>query len=395
MPSPTDPRETWRFTDETHLTLDGGFQPFHWYELVYRTTLAPVAAAVCWRSATSCRICGPTIRSPTASITPSPTGSRRRGGCMRQFLSDGLNVDESGMTVFDGIFSEFASATRGEFNHRYAQPSTAQVSGFGNLARSGRRTACAATRAGRCAENDLHQQRDRVLAVAARCCTSTRSPARTCPGSRRAHLSGGRHRPFRQQQDQGRAADRQPGAPPRRHAGRPGTAHRPGELGLRRGRASGQPGAADQRRHGGRTQRGAVGLRPRNRCRSLGASARAPDRSRARRRSRDRQLAGQARRTAVDLVSAVDEDGNEVAGIRLPAVAAPLATYTGWNPRRHIDGLPDVMYERIGRSWPSPRAAARSPSGIPHATVTLPRFAALPNALVAERLAARRGRRRR
>jgi hypothetical protein len=33
------------------------------------------------------------------------------------------------------------------------------------------------------------------------------------------------------------------------------------------------------------------------------------------------------------LVPAVDADGNEVAGIRLPDVAVPLATYTGWNLR--------------------------------------------------------------
>ncbi len=33
----------------------------------------------------------------------------------------------------------------------------------------------------------------------------------------------------------------------------------------------------------------------------------------------------------VPLVSAVDADGNEVAGIRLPDIAAPLATHTGWN----------------------------------------------------------------
>ncbi len=58
--------------------------------------------------------------------------------------------------------------------------------------------------------------------------------------------------------------------------------------------------------------------------------------------------------TYVDLVSALDEDGNEVAGIRLPAVAAPVATYTGWNPRRHIDELPDVLYERIGSKLPFP-----------------------------------------
>ncbi len=31
------------------------------------------------------------------------------------------------------------------------------------------------------------------------------------------------------------------------------------------------------------------------------------------------------------LVSKVDPDGNEVAGIRLPDIAVPLATYTGWN----------------------------------------------------------------
>ena len=31
------------------------------------------------------------------------------------------------------------------------------------------------------------------------------------------------------------------------------------------------------------------------------------------------------------LVSQVDGDGNEVAGIRLPGIAVPLATHTGWN----------------------------------------------------------------
>jgi hypothetical protein len=34
-----------------------------------------------------------------------------------------------------------------------------------------------------------------------------------------------------------------------------------------------------------------------------------------------------------NLVSAVDDDGNESGGIRMPAVAEPVATYTGWNPR--------------------------------------------------------------
>ena len=33
------------------------------------------------------------------------------------------------------------------------------------------------------------------------------------------------------------------------------------------------------------------------------------------------------------LVPRVDSDGNDIAGIRLPEVAVPLATYTGWNLR--------------------------------------------------------------
>jgi hypothetical protein len=43
------------------------------------------------------------------------------------------------------------------------------------------------------------------------------------------------------------------------------------------------------------------------------------------------------------LVSAMDEDRNEVAGIRLPDVAVPLATYTGWNVRHDCMGQGGLM----------------------------------------------------
>ncbi|HEY6979465.1 alpha/beta hydrolase domain-containing protein [Reyranella sp.] len=42
----------------------------------------------------------------------------------------------------------------------------------------------------------------------------------------------------------------------------------------------------------------------------------------------DPKPAGRAYRT---LVCRVDADGNEIAGVRLPDIAVPLATYTGWN----------------------------------------------------------------
>jgi Alpha/beta hydrolase domain len=63
----------------------------------------------------------------------------------------------------------------------------------------------------------------------------------------------------------------------------------------------------------------------------------------------------------VTLVSAVDADGNEVAGIRLPGVAVPLATFTGWNVFRD---LPDEFADRDGSRVPFARTRAeREASG--------------------------------
>jgi hypothetical protein len=59
------------------------------------------------------------------------------------------------------------------------------------------------------------------------------------------------------------------------------------------------------------------------------------------------------------LVPAVDEDGNERAGIRLPDVAVPLATYTGWNFRKAEIGSPGELVSLLGSSifFPATRAA--------------------------------------
>ena len=56
-------------------------------------------------------------------------------------------------------------------------------------------------------------------------------------------------------------------------------------------------------------------------------------------------------------VSRTDEDGNEVAGIRLPPVAAPVATTTGWALRRAGFGLDDGC-EGSGQSIPLARTEA-------------------------------------
>jgi hypothetical protein len=52
-------------------------------------------------------------------------------------------------------------------------------------------------------------------------------------------------------------------------------------------------------------------------------------------------------------VSAVDGDGNEIAGIRLPPIAVPLATYTGWNVYR---AQPGELCDRDGSRIPFARS---------------------------------------
>ena len=55
---------------------------------------------------------------------------------------------------------------------------------------------------------------------------------------------------------------------------------------------------------------------------------------------------------------AVDEAGNDRGGIRLPQIAVPLATHTGWNYRRPEIGAPDRLASEIGSYLPLPRTAA-------------------------------------
>jgi hypothetical protein len=56
-------------------------------------------------------------------------------------------------------------------------------------------------------------------------------------------------------------------------------------------------------------------------------------------------------------VSKVDVDGNEIAGVRLPPVAAPIATTSGWGLRGAAFGNPDGC-EASGQMIPFAKTAA-------------------------------------
>jgi hypothetical protein len=92
-------------------------------------------------------------------------------------------------------------------------------------------------------------------------------------------------------------------------------------------------------------------------------------------------------------VCAVDADGNEIAGIRLPPIAVPLGTYTGWNAYRaqpcelcDRDGslIPFARDKRERETTGDPRPSLEERYGNRDAYVA--RVKAAAEALVADRL---------
>ncbi|MFN8525982.1 MAG: alpha/beta hydrolase domain-containing protein [Chloroflexota bacterium] len=141
------PRERWRFAreeggrvvpDPSHLWLTGGFEAGKFYEVIYRTDNCPVTGTGFL-----------TVRDFSAFLRSAPAergnpcagridwlfahGISQSGRFLRHFLSHGMNVDEAGRQVYDGVISQVAGARRGQFNHRYAQPSDQSVPSFGHL----------------------------------------------------------------------------------------------------------------------------------------------------------------------------------------------------------------------------------------------------------------------
>jgi hypothetical protein len=70
------------------------------------------------------------------------------------------------------------------------------------------------------------------------------------------------------------------------------------------------------------------------------------------------------------LLPQVDADGNEIAGLRIPYLAVPLATYTGWNLRSPGAGAPEEIYSMVGSYFPFARSRSeREKNGDPRPSV--------------------------
>jgi hypothetical protein len=115
-----------------------GFEPGKVYEITYTTIGAPVMGLglIATRDCVSwlCHA-GEADGNPLAGGVASAYGwgVSMSGRYLREFLYQGMNQDEAGRQVFDGLVTVVGSSRRGEFNFRFAQPSTNIARAPGNL----------------------------------------------------------------------------------------------------------------------------------------------------------------------------------------------------------------------------------------------------------------------
>jgi len=119
----TIPRDQWNFKDAHFVHLNGGFVPGKIYELVYVTQDPAVVglglAAV--RDFLAYLKHDPKAVAPVRRVYA--VGISQSGRFLRHFLYQDFNADEQGRQVMDGVIAHVAGAGRGSFNHRFAQPS--------------------------------------------------------------------------------------------------------------------------------------------------------------------------------------------------------------------------------------------------------------------------------
>ncbi len=124
-------RDDWQFArvangtsvaDPASLWLKGGFQPGFTYELAYETQNPPVAglgmAAI--RDAASAFRYG--SNQPAAGTRAYLYGASQTGRLIREMIHEGFTLDESGRKLFDAAFIQTGAVGFGSFNERFAQP---------------------------------------------------------------------------------------------------------------------------------------------------------------------------------------------------------------------------------------------------------------------------------
>jgi Alpha/beta hydrolase domain len=398
------PRQQWRFArleggkvvpDPTHIYLSRGFDAGKIYECVYRTSRAPVVGL----GLLAVRDTVSYLRYGSAHASNPATGqleyaygfgASQSGRFLRHLLYLNLNRDEAGRVVFDGVIPHIAGARRGEFNLRFGQPSANTLQGPNNVFPF----------ADADQTDPVTGQTDGLLRRIARegvlpKIFSINSSAEYWRGDASlGHISVD-------------GTDDMALPDCVRNYLFAGTQHAPGVLPLK-----------DTAADGGRGQHplNSVDYTPLLRA-ALVNLDRWVSRNESPPPSRYPRLADATAVPAeslapvfqaipggafpsqhfqphrldfgpewahgiaswlppkvgapyVTFVPAVDQDGNEVVGIRLPDLTVPLATYAGWNPRHPEQGAPEQSLRMLGSTLPfPPTQRLRQQSGDPRLSI--------------------------
>jgi len=366
------PRSKWRFVTAVdgspRLALDGGFEPGRIYEVTYRATGARVTGAglAAIRDAASAfkyRADLP-IRGRRAYIF----GASQSGRFLREFLYEGFNADEQDRQVYDAVWPHIAGAARGPFNTRFA--TTTQLSFFIP-------TRFPFTDS---VQRDADGKQDGILSVY----RPEQQPKIFYTNTSVEYWGGGRAAALTHTSPDGkRDIELQPNV---RIYLLAGTQH---------GEAALPPTTTNGQQPNNPTPQAAV---MRAFLRALhewvSSSTRPPDSRYPRLSDKTLVPAAEIRFPAIPgipdpkritgpggvvngtvtllpyLVPAVDADGNERTGVRVPELAVPLATTTGWNFRAQAVGNPTTIYPLLGSYIPFSRSRAeREARGDPRLSI--------------------------
>jgi len=105
------------------ISMTSGFEPGRIYEVKYRASNPPVSGV----GLAAIRDVASAVKYGNAAIVPvrgsylHVYGASQSGRFLRTFLYDGFNSDEKGRKVFDGVMPHIAGAARSDFNTRFSQ----------------------------------------------------------------------------------------------------------------------------------------------------------------------------------------------------------------------------------------------------------------------------------
>lgn len=342
------------------VAMDSGFTPGRIYELKYRVADPPIAGV----GFAAIRDVASAIRNGSAAMPVRGAylhvyGSSQSGRFLRQFLYDGFNADEQGRRVFDGMMPHIAGAGRGDFNQRFSQ--AVGLDQFGALKFpftdapqtdpvTGRTDALLGRYQGEELAPKIIYTNSSVeywgtgrAAALVHTSIDGKSDLTLPPNVRIYHFAGSQHGPA--------AVPLRPGAGAQLPNPTPHT------IGLRAFvfaldrwvRDGVEPPASNYPKLADGTLTPVAALR----WPAL-PGVESPT------------LVPEPRRAPVDapsgawpfLVPQVDEDGNELAGIRLPDQAVPIGTLTGWNFRPERSGNAKAIVPLLGSLIPFAKTAA-------------------------------------